>query len=90
MPDNPMALQLYTVRDQLAADYSRTLRAVAEMGYRAVELTGPGPEGAARRSHGGRPAVRRQRHHRVAGPAQLAADRSEPRRCGRACGEQRD
>lgn len=48
MSNHPIALQLYTVRDELAADHSGTLRAVAEMGYRAVELTGPGPEGAER------------------------------------------
>jgi sugar phosphate isomerase/epimerase len=38
MPDRPISLQLYTVREQVAADYPGTLRAVAEIGYRAVEL----------------------------------------------------
>jgi sugar phosphate isomerase/epimerase len=34
-------LQLYTVRDRLAADLPGTLRLVAEAGYREVELFGP-------------------------------------------------
>lgn len=34
-------LQLYTVRDRLAADLAGTLRLVAEIGYREVELFGP-------------------------------------------------
>lgn len=38
MAQLPVALQLYTVRDDLAADYVGTLRQVAEMGYTAVEL----------------------------------------------------
>src|SRR5437868_8368387 len=38
MPAHPLSLQLYTVRDQVASDYAGTLRAVAEIGYRAVEL----------------------------------------------------
>ena len=38
MPENPISLQLYTVRDPIASDYAGTLRAVAEIGYRAVEL----------------------------------------------------
>jgi sugar phosphate isomerase/epimerase len=33
-------LQLYTVRDQLGADLNGTLRSVAAMGYREVELAG--------------------------------------------------
>src|SRR5258707_1164804 len=33
-----VALQLFTVRDELQQDYVGTLRAVAEIGYRAVEL----------------------------------------------------
>lgn len=33
-------LQLYTVRDSLAADPDRTLRRVADIGYREVELAG--------------------------------------------------
>lgn len=38
------ALQLYTVRDQLAQDFAGTLRRVREIGYRAVE-TYPFPSG---------------------------------------------
>lgn len=38
MAQLPVALQLYTVRDDLAADYVGTLRRVAEMGYTAIEL----------------------------------------------------
>jgi len=36
-----VALQLYTVRDQLEIDYVGTLRKVAAMGYAAVELSAP-------------------------------------------------
>jgi sugar phosphate isomerase/epimerase len=38
----PVALQLYTVRDELARDFAGTLRKVAEMGYQSVELAGTG------------------------------------------------
>ncbi|MEP6755839.1 MAG: sugar phosphate isomerase/epimerase [Chthonomonadales bacterium] len=38
----PVALQLYTVRDECAQDFVGTLKYVAEMGYAGVELTGPG------------------------------------------------
>jgi sugar phosphate isomerase/epimerase len=38
----PVALQLYTVRDQTAKDFAGTLRRVAEIGYGAVELVGYG------------------------------------------------
>lgn len=38
MRDDQIALQLWTVRDQLAADLPGTLRAVAAAGYRSVEL----------------------------------------------------
>lgn len=38
----PVALQLYTVRDQTAHDFPGTLRQVAVVGYRAVELAGYG------------------------------------------------
>jgi sugar phosphate isomerase/epimerase len=38
----PVALQLYTVRDALAQDFAGTLRAVANIGYRSVELAGTG------------------------------------------------
>jgi len=38
----PVALQLYSVRDQLAKDYAATLREVKRMGYDYVELAGLG------------------------------------------------
>src|SRR4030095_16046297 len=38
MPNQPLAVQMYTLRDQVAADIVGTLRAVAELGYGAVEL----------------------------------------------------
>jgi len=38
----PVALQLYTVRDQLAADFEGTIKEVAKMGYQGVELAGFG------------------------------------------------
>ena len=38
MPNNPLAVQMYTLRDEVAADYAGVLRAVAQLGYRAVEL----------------------------------------------------
>ena len=38
MPERPLAVQMYTLRDLVATDYLGTLRAVAELGYRAVEL----------------------------------------------------
>ncbi|MEM6284610.1 MAG: sugar phosphate isomerase/epimerase [Chloroflexota bacterium] len=37
MTDTPIALQLYTVRDALDADFEGTIRKLAEMGYTAVE-----------------------------------------------------
>jgi sugar phosphate isomerase/epimerase len=37
----PVALQLYTVRDQTAIDFPGTVRKVAAMGYAGVELAGP-------------------------------------------------
>jgi sugar phosphate isomerase/epimerase len=37
----PVALQMYTVRDDLAADFVGTLRKVAEIGYTAVEIDPP-------------------------------------------------
>lgn len=40
MPALPLAAQLYTVRDDCARDFEATLRAVARMGYRAVEFAG--------------------------------------------------
>ncbi len=36
----PVALQLYSVRDNLAADFEGTLKAVKEMGYDGVEFAG--------------------------------------------------
>lgn len=36
----PVALQLYTVRDELARDFEGTVRKVAEMGYAGVEPAG--------------------------------------------------
>jgi sugar phosphate isomerase/epimerase len=41
-PDR-IALQLYTVRSALQADFLGTLQAVADSGYRAVEFAGFGP-----------------------------------------------
>ena len=35
-----VALQLYSVRDDMAKDYVATLEAVAEMGYHGVEFAG--------------------------------------------------
>ena len=40
MTANPAALQLYTVREQLATDRARVLKRVATFGYGAVELIG--------------------------------------------------
>jgi sugar phosphate isomerase/epimerase len=34
----PVALQMYTVRDQMAADFAGTFKEVAKIGYTAVEL----------------------------------------------------
>ena len=36
----PVGLQLYTVRDECAKDFVGTLKKVAEMGYKGVELAG--------------------------------------------------
>lgn len=38
----PIALQLYTVRDDAAKDYAGTIAAVAQIGYSGVELAGHG------------------------------------------------
>jgi sugar phosphate isomerase/epimerase len=38
----PVALQLYSVREETAKDFAGTVAAVARMGYRAVEMAGPG------------------------------------------------
>lgn len=40
MPNIPVALQLYTVRDDLGRDFAGTIQKVAEIGYRYVELAG--------------------------------------------------
>ena len=37
----PIGLELYSVRNELAADAAGTIRAVAEMGYEGVEFAGP-------------------------------------------------
>lgn len=36
----PIALQMYTVRDHAARDFTRTLRHIRETGYEAIELAG--------------------------------------------------
>jgi len=46
MPNPKVALQLYTVREELKKDFAGTLRAVAEMGYPAVQLSGYGGQTA--------------------------------------------
>ncbi len=43
MANIPVALQLYTVREEAARDFAGTLEAVAAIGYRGVELHGYGP-----------------------------------------------
>ena len=40
MTTPPVALQLYSVRDALAADYEGVLRRIADMGYAGVEMAG--------------------------------------------------
>ncbi len=42
MSQIPVALQLYSVRDNTAKDFVGTLKQVASIGYRAVELAGMG------------------------------------------------
>ncbi len=42
MPKLPIALQMYTVRDDAERDYAETLRQVAKIGYAGVELAGRG------------------------------------------------
>jgi sugar phosphate isomerase/epimerase len=41
MTNIPIALELYSVRDDLARDVRGTLQAVAQMGYAGVEFAGP-------------------------------------------------
>lgn len=43
MASTPVALQLYTVRDEAARDFVGTLEQVADIGYAGVELAGYGP-----------------------------------------------
>ena len=43
MANIPIALQLYTVREEAARDFVGTLEQVATIGYRSVELAGYGP-----------------------------------------------
>lgn len=43
MANIPVALQLYTVREEAARDFAGTLEQVAAIGYTAVELAGYGP-----------------------------------------------
>ena len=40
VPPGKISIQLYTLRDQLAADFTGTLAALAEIGYRRVEHAG--------------------------------------------------
>jgi sugar phosphate isomerase/epimerase len=42
----PVALQLYSVREDAARDFVGTLKAVADIGYKAVELNGYGDKSA--------------------------------------------
>ncbi len=42
MPKIPIALQLYTLRDDCTQDFAGTIRKVADIGYAAVELAGHG------------------------------------------------
>lgn len=42
MSSVPVALQLYTVRDEMSKDFQGTVRKVAQMGYAGVELAGTG------------------------------------------------
>jgi len=43
----PIALQLYTLREEMAQDFEGVLRQVAELGYVGVELAGTGGRSAA-------------------------------------------
>jgi sugar phosphate isomerase/epimerase len=47
MERDPIALELYTVRDQLQEHFAETVREVAELGYPAVEFAGYGGLSAA-------------------------------------------
>jgi len=48
MKNIPVALQLYSVREDTRADFARTVAEVAKIGYRGVELAGYGNLDAAR------------------------------------------
>ncbi|HHX64113.1 MAG TPA: TIM barrel protein, partial [Chloroflexi bacterium] len=50
MANVPIALQLYTVRDELAKDFAGTVRRVAQIGYTGIELAGTGGLSAAEMS----------------------------------------
>lgn len=43
---NPIALQMWSVRDAMRADFAAAVKKVAELGYGAVELAGTGNLGA--------------------------------------------
>lgn len=47
MANIPVALQMYTVRDDASKDFMGTMRKVAEIGYQGVELAGDGGLSAA-------------------------------------------
>src|SRR3954467_8555184 len=47
MPNQPLAVQMYTLHEQVVADIVGSLRAVAELGYTAVELHTLGGKSAA-------------------------------------------
>ena len=40
MYDFPIAIQLYSVRDDMAADFEGTLKKIKELGYDGVEFAG--------------------------------------------------
>jgi sugar phosphate isomerase/epimerase len=46
MPKLPISVQLYTVRSLTQKDYAGTIKEVAKIGYKAVELAGFGPHSA--------------------------------------------
>lgn len=47
MPKLPISIQLYTVRSLMQKDFAGTIKDVAKIGYKAVELAGFGPHSAA-------------------------------------------
>ena len=40
MYDFPIAIQLYSIRDDMAADFEGTLKKVKKLGYEGVEFAG--------------------------------------------------